>query len=94
MIKIRKVDKLQNAIDDLLDEMKNHTGDTEEYSKMADQLTKLNEAQVSKGTSSLKLKETALVVAGNLTGILAIVHYEQLGVVTSKALNLVIKSKI
>ena len=94
MIKFTREDKIQTAIDSLLDEMKNHAADSLEYASMADQLLKLQEAQVNKKTGSLKLKETALVVAGNLTGILAIVHYEQLGVVTSKALTLLMKPKI
>ena len=94
MIKFTKEDKNQTAIDSLLDDMKDYTPDSPEYAAMADQLLKLQEAQVNKKTGSFRLKETAMVVAGNLAGILTIVHFEQLGVVTSKALTLLAKPKI
>lgn len=94
MIKFTKEDKIQTAIDNLLDEMKDFKGDSEEYAQMVSQLKILQETQVNKKTGGLKLKETAITVAGNLTGILVIVHYEQLGVITSKALTLLTKPKL
>lgn len=94
MIKFIKEDKLQTTIDALLDEMKDHAGDSESYSKMTDQLHTLLEAQAAKTVSKSKVKETALLAGANLAGIITIVHFEKLGVITSKALTLLVKTKI
>ena len=95
MIKItfKKHDKLKIAIDNLLDEMEQYPKSSEEYATMTDQLQKLYETNLANKTSNHKLKETGMIVAGNLAGVLAIVHFEQLGVITSKALPLLMKAK-
>ena len=89
---IFRENKLQKAIDSLLDEMETVNGDSPEYARMTEQLTKLYEAQKSTRTPRLS-PDAAFAVIGNLAGILTIVHYEQLGIVTSKALSFVIKPK-
>lgn len=86
----KKEDKLQNRIDDLLDEMEMTTGDSPEYSRMADQLTKLYDAQ-DKSKSSGITKEALIGVAGNLAGILIIVNHERAHVITSKAFGFLSK---
>lgn len=38
--------------------------------------------------------DTALIVLGNLTGILMILYFEKAGIITSKAINFVLKGRI
>ena len=84
---------MQDAINDLLLQMKLTEKTSEEYQQLNEQLSLLTSTQVNKKSGGVKLAEASLVVAGNLAGVLAIVHYEQLGVVTSKALSLLVKPK-
>ena len=93
-IRIVREDKMQTAINDILDEMKETSGASEEHAQLTEQLVKLNDAKVSKDSVNVKVKEAALVGLANFAGILTIVHYEQIGVVTSKALSLLLKAKI
>lgn len=86
----KKEDKLQSRIDELLDEMHLTPGDTPEYARMADQLTKLYDAQNTKRSSGIS-KEALIGAAGNLAGILIIVNHEQAHVITSKAFSLLSK---
>lgn len=86
----KKEDKLQNRIDELLDEMHMTPGESPEYARMADQLIKLYEAQTK--TKSRAISTEALIgVAGNLAGILIIVNHERAHVITSKAFGLLSK---
>lgn len=89
----KKEDKLQKAIDLLLDKMTKTEPHSPEYSGMADQLEKLYRAQESKDKAPVKLKETGMVVAGNLLGVLAIVNYERIGIMSKTALSTLIKPK-
>lgn len=78
---------LEKAIDQLLSEMANFSGDDDEYAKMVDQLQKLyNLKTVDQRPEKVSLN-TLATIAGNLAGIIIIVGYEQRNVVTSKALG-------
>ena len=83
----------QEAIDDLLIEMKETDKTSPEYQQLNEQLRMLTETQTNKKSGKVKLTEAGIVVAGNLAGVLAIIHYEQLNVMTSKALSLIVKPK-
>jgi hypothetical protein len=81
---------LDKAIEDLFEEMSMRSGDSEEYSKLNDQLSKLyslKEIDSKKRVSP----DTLAMVLGNLLGIVLIVGHERMNVVTSKALNFVMK---
>lgn len=79
---------LEKAIDQLLSEMANFSGDDDEYSKMADQLEKLYKLKDIDKPDRVDANTLALI-AGNLAGIVLIVGYERANVVTSKALGFV-----
>jgi hypothetical protein len=81
---------LQEAIEEVLSEMKGFTSDTEEYSTMVNQLTKLYKLKDIDKPQRVSL-DTLFIVAGNLIGIVLIVGYERANIVTSKALNLLHK---
>lgn len=84
----------QEAIDDLLAEMKITRKTSEDYQQLNEQLKTLTETQTNKKSSGVKLTEAGLVVGGNLAGILAIIHFEKLNVMTSKALSHIVKPKL
>lgn len=67
--------------------------DTEEFSTIVKQLSKLHKIRSLKKSEGVKL-ETLLPVVGNLAGILLILNFERAHVVTSKALSFVLKSRM
>lgn len=81
---------LEKAIAEVFREMAQHSGDSEEYAKLADQLTKLYSLKEIDSKRRIS-PDTLTLVAGNLFGIILIVGHERAHVVTSKALNFVMK---
>jgi hypothetical protein len=79
---------LEKAIDEVYSEMARHSSDDDEYAKMVDQLSKLYSLRETPQRVS---PDTLAIVIGNLIGIILIVGHERLHVVTSKALNFVMK---
>lgn len=86
----KKEDKLQNRIDELLDEMEMTPGDSPEFDRLSTQVTKLYEAQAKTKGNAIS-KEAIAGIIGNLAGILIIVNHEQAHVITSKAFGLLSK---
>lgn len=83
---------LEKAIDGLHTELNSVLADTEEYSKIADQLVKLYKLR-EYDTPKRVSPDTLVLVAGNLLGIAMIVGHERAHVVTSKAMSFVLKLK-
>ena len=81
---------LETAIDDLLKQMSEMKGETEEYSLLADQLVKLYKLKEIDAPKRIS-PDTLAIVIGNLAGIAFIVAYEKANIVTSKALGFVLK---
>jgi hypothetical protein len=81
---------LHAAMNELLRELVQVEGDSEQAERIVARLTELNELE--KTNSSGPVSKDALVTAGaNLAGILLILNYERAHVVTSKALGFVMK---
>lgn len=87
-----KDEGLQKAIDRILAQMDTVSADSEEYSRLADQLSKLYTIRRENAPDRVSM-DTLAVVAGNLAGIALIVNFERLNVVTSKAIGFVLKAK-
>lgn len=69
--------------------------DTDEFAETLNQLEKLYKIRTAeKQTSDHVSKDVLLTVGANLFGILAILNYERVHVVTSKALSFVLKTKV
>lgn len=83
---------LEKTIDDLIVQMSYHQPDTEAYKAMAENLIKLYALRDEKSAKGVS-PDAMLAVAGNLLGIAMIVGHERIGVVTSKALQFVMKAK-
>lgn len=65
---------------------------SDEFAKMVDQLDKLHKIKSHNKDDRVTLA-TLLPVIGNLAGILAILNFEKAGVITSKALGFVTKTR-
>jgi hypothetical protein len=81
---------LEKAINDILVQMSTTSPDNKEYSAMCDQLVKLYELKKIDLPQQVS-PDTLVIVAGNLLGILLIVNYEKMEILTSKALSLVLR---
>jgi len=84
---------LDEAIDDLLVELKAMEGSHSDYSATADQLIKLMKLKKETAPSWRPSPDALVGVAGSLLSVILILHYEKLGVITSKALSFVTKMK-
>lgn len=85
---------LESTIDKLIAEMEDFSGFDDEYAKMVvqlDTLYKLKEVDQKVDASKHVSRDTWAIVGANLAGILMIVGHERANVVTSKALNLLMK---
>lgn len=81
---------LEKAIDELHVQMNAVLADSDEYSKMADQLVKLYKLREHDAPRRVS-PDTLALITGNLVGIAMIVGHERAHVVTSKALGFVMK---
>jgi len=87
--------KLDEAIDDLFAELKDHKAIDEDYSKISAELERLYKIKSEIKDPRSRVSPDALIaVVGNLVGIVAILGYERVNVVTSKALGFVLKTKL
>lgn len=84
---------LDEAISDILKEMNGLNADTPEYSAAADQLVKLMKLKKEINPSWRPSPDAIIAAAGSVLSIVLILHYEKLGVITSKALSFVGKMK-
>jgi len=82
-------DQLIAAIDVLYAKMSDLSPESREYSAVVDQLQKLY--SLKDNSKSYVSPDTLAMVAGNLAGILLIVGHERAHVVTSKAINFLLK---
>jgi hypothetical protein len=81
---------LETAIDNLLKELAGPAADSNEYAKMIDQLVKLHGLKTNE--SPRRPSPDALISAlASIAGILLIVNFERVHVVTTKALGILPK---
>lgn len=84
---------LDEAISDILTTMNGLDESSEGYSAAADQLVKLMKLKKETAPSWVPSPDALVGAAASVLGIILILHYEKLGVVTSKALAFVGKMK-
>ena len=90
MFKKSEPSDLTAAVADIFSDMKGFTSDQDEYSKMTDQLVKLYPMLTADKAMKYRVSpDTLAAVAGNILGVVLILHYEQLSVLTSKAIMFV-----
>lgn len=83
---------LDEVITKVLAQMSETNSGTPEFAAMADQLTKLYKLKEIESPSRVS-PDTLAVVAGNLAGILMILNFERVHIVTSKAIGFVLKPR-
>lgn len=84
---------IDTAIRDILIELQSLNADSPEYAQMVDQLVKLQ--SVNPSTKKATLSPDAILAAGaNLVGILAILNFEKLNVISTKAIGFILKVKL
>ncbi len=84
---------LDEAISDLLEELKSMEGSNPDYADTADQLIKLMKLK-KEITPSWRPSPDALVgLAGTLLTTILVLNYEKLGVITSKAFSFIGRMK-
>ena len=83
---------LEKEIEAVLLDMKDMYVDSDEYEVALNHLSTLHEIK-SKEKKWNVSPDTMAIVAGNLLGIILILKHEELNVITSKAMNFVIKGR-
>lgn len=84
---------IEIARDELIEKMRQTEPASEQYTAMVKNLEVLEKAKSHEKDRSIS-PDVALTVGGNLLGILAVLNFERLGVVTSKAIGMVLKAKL
>lgn len=95
-MKITKKDKrtqLEKEIDDVLSGMKCLAKNSKEYEVTIGHLETLYKAKSTEKCNRVS-RDTMAIIAGNLMGILLILHYEKLDVITSRAVGFIIKGRV
>ena len=83
---------VDEAIGDVLTQMRKIGVDSAEYPKLVVQLDRLMEMRAKEPQNRLS-KDTLAIVAGNLMGIMLIVAYEQRHVIRQTAINQVLRPR-
>lgn len=87
----RKRDEIDEEIDSILECMRKLNPTEEKYSVLLERLIKLKGLKAEKQ----KIKpDTVLLVAGNIVGLLLILNFERLNIITSKALSFIIRGRV
>lgn len=89
--------KKNEALDELIQmlekEMSVTDPESEGYKELLERYERLTKLRRSEAEGRID-PNTALMVAGNLAGIIAMLNFERLGVITSKAVGFIIKPKM
>jgi hypothetical protein len=83
---------LETATDKALRSLDEKEIASEDYVKILDVVSKLHKMKEDERPSRLSM-DTAAIVTANLLGIMMIIRYEHVNVITSRAMNLVLKPK-
>ena len=82
---------LNEVIRELCLRMEDEDVETKDYLRMMDQMIKLSQLKDSSSPKPIS-RDTLILVAGNLAGIVLILTYENTRVITSKAVGFILKS--
>lgn len=85
---------IDDEIDNVLEFMKNHQPDSEEYSKATHNLKELCEARNKKDPQIMNILSIVVPSVTAILQILLIMNHEQLHVISTKALGYVVKGRL
>ena len=91
-----KMTRLEQEIEDVLEIMKYHQPESEEYCTMVTNLELLYKMlkSLEKETKWIGLATTGITVLGSLIGIGMVLNYEEEDSITSKAIGLIVKGRV
>ena len=84
--------QLESAIDKAMQSLDGYGASSEEYAQILDQVGKLHKIKLDEQPDRVSM-DTLAVIGANLLGIMLIIRHEHVNVITSRAMNLVIKPK-
>lgn len=95
MIKTPKKSKktISMEIEHVLDHLSKSEPGSIEYTAAAANLQVLCDARSFKTSTSISM-DTVMVVVGNLLGILAVINYENIHVISTKSINLLLRGRL
>jgi hypothetical protein len=88
----KKPTQLEEAIDKAMQSLDSYGASSEEYAQILDQVAKLHKIKLDEQPDRVSM-DTLAVISANLLGIMLIIRHEHVNVITSRAMNLVIKPK-
>ena len=91
--RFREPSSLELEVDRAVRELMNHPIGSEDYVRTLDAIVKLHKMKEEE-KSSFVSRDTLAIVGTNLLGILMIIKHENVNVITSRAMNLVMKPRI
>lgn len=83
---------LEDAVNRLVHNLNNHEIGSEEYQKSLDALTKLHKMKVEEKPASVS-KDTLVIVAANLIGLVMVIKHEHVNVITTRAFSMLLRPK-
>lgn len=89
----RKPTKLDMEIDSVVYRLAALTKDSKEYTEVLANLERLYKIKSLNADNRIS-SDTKAIIAGNLLGIMLILSYEKVNVITTKAMQLVIKGRV
>lgn len=89
-----ETEALKKALTTALEELPMLTADSDEFTTAVENIEKLHQMLSSDRKKFKVSPDTLLTVGANIAGIVMILGYERLHVVSSKALGFVLKTKI
>ena len=92
MFSTREPTHLEIEVDRAVRELKNHPIGSEEYVKTLDSIVKLHKMKEEEKPKFVS-RDTLVLVGANLLGIMMIIRHEHMNVITSRAMNMVIKPR-
>lgn len=93
MFKNKEIDTttLDTVIGQLYSELAGFEGHEDEYDKTSSQIVKLEKLRHELRVGDKISKETWATLGANILGLFMVLHYEKLGVITSKAFSMISK---
>ena len=91
--RFREQSSLEFEVERALRELKNHAIGSEEYNKTLDSIVVLHRMKEEEKPDSVS-KDTLAIIGANLLGVLVIIKHESVNVITSKAMNLLLKPRM
>lgn len=92
-ITIQKQSSLEKEIEEVIIRLSVMDKSSDEYTTVVENLEKLYKAK-SYDSSSQVSADTMALIAGNLLGLSLILGYERIGIITSKAINFVLRGRV